>query len=122
MAQYTGNKHSKGNLLDVLLSLKQNINKDMQVAEICKILSITDDDIKVTSINKSEQLICTKLQNLDLQVDDIVLVVFTNTDFRINLSRIKANQQTQPLSKNVLHSSNFGVVVGLVYRKEEGGN
>lgn len=121
MAKITGNKGTgQDTLLDVLLALKRNIMKDNNVAEICKILSIKDDNIKVSSINKQEQLICTKLQGLDVKVDDIVLVIFTNTDFRINLTRIKANQQTLPLNSDVLHSSNFGVVVGLVYRK--GGN
>ena len=119
MNEYTGNKTSKHTLVDVALITKQTTMKDTNVAEICKVLAINDNGIKVSSINFEEQLYCTALQNLDVQINDIVLVVYTNTDYRINLSRIKAGQSLQTLNNNTLHSKNFGVIIGLIYRKEE---
>ena len=119
MNEYTGNKTSKHTLVDVALITKQSTMKDTNVAEICKVLDINDKGIKVSSINFEEQLYCIALQNLDVQINDIVLVVYTNTDYRINLSRIKAGQSLQTLNNNTLHSKNFGVIIGLIYRKEE---
>ena len=119
MTEYTGNKVSRHTLIDTLLALKKNTMQNTNVAEVCKIIEVRTDTIKCEVINTGLTLFCSSLQNLSLQVDDIVLVIFTDTDFRVNLTRLKQGQQVGKVSSETLHSSNYGIVIGLIFRKEE---
>ena len=120
MDKTTGNKNNTSDFMRVLMALKGNVMRDTNVANVCQITAITDDDIIVVPLNASTLRIhCTKLQDLTLQVNDVVLVTFTKDDFRINLKRIKASQPTQDMKTVELHSSNYGIITGLVYRNEE---
>lgn len=119
MANITGNSIKTSDFMRVLLTLKDNIMNANNVAEICQVDSINNDEIVSFCINdSSKKIICTKLQNLDIQVNDIVLVIFTNTDFRKNLTKLKKGYQIQNIQKSELHSLSYGVVIGLIYRKE----
>ena len=87
--EFKGNKNSTSAFLEVLMALKENINKDLNVAEIGKIININQDQIKVQLLNNNQQkLICYKLKDLELELNDYVLIVFTNSDFRSNLNII----------------------------------
>lgn len=119
MANITGNQTKSSDFMRVLLTLKDNIMTSNNVAEVCRIDSINNDEIIAFCINdSSKKLICTKLANLELAVDDIVLIIFTNTDFRKNLKKIKQGYNTQNIEKAELHSLAYGVIIGLIYRKE----
>lgn len=114
----TGNNVVSSDFLRVLLALKKNTMKDSNVADVAVVSSILSDKITCTLLSNSKAFIyCEKLQDLNVQVNDVVLIVFTNTDFRQNLNRIKNNQQPIDNSNEVLHSLNYGIIVGLVYRK-----
>lgn len=119
MNNQTGNNTVSSDFLRVLLALKSNIMKDCNVSEVC-IVNAKEDDVYLCSpINDRKTTVyCHTLQNLDLRINDIVLVIFTNTDFRQNLKRFKANQQFVDISNDSTHSLNHGIVIGLIYRKE----
>lgn len=116
--QVTGNKNTDASFTDVVLALKNNIMRNCNVAELVVITKIQDDKLQATLLTNPQQMIeCTKLHDLEVQVNDVVLVIFTSTDFRVNLSKYKNNQVIQPISSQTLHSKMYGVVVGLIYRK-----
>lgn len=111
----TGNETVNSNFLNVLLALKENIMKDLKVAEIGIVKEIKNDLCYCYLLNsKSTELICIKLNNLSLSQNDIVLIVFTNTDFRTNLNRLKNNQETIDYTNGQKHSYNFGVIIGKI--------
>ena len=118
-----GNNTGKHTLLDVLLTLKNDILQNTNVAEVCKVTSINSEYINVELINdNTTKLICVSLQNLNLSVNDIVLVVFTNTDYRINLLKIKSQSTTQNITQSTnLHSKSYGIIVGIIYSAQNGG-
>lgn len=109
----TGNKGTNNfQLLDVLMTLKNNIMKDLNVCEICKVKEKKSDyEWLVTPIgNDNKKIICFDFCESEINVDDIVLVVFTNTDNRINLNKIINNINTQNSESVELHSLDYGII------------
>ena len=118
----TGNNVISSDFLRVLLALKQNTMRDNNVAEVAQVTKVASDTFICTLLaNANTYVNCVKLQNLDIKKDDVVLIVFTNKDFRQNLSRIKNNQKPIDNQAETLHSLSYGIVVGLVYRKSSEG-
>ena len=108
-----------GSLLSLLLTLKDNVMYNTNVAEVMKVNKINEDLIYCSEINSSKaNCACCKLQDLNISINDIVLVLFTNTDFRANLKKIKNNQPTQDTNNRCEHSKSYGVIIGIIY----GGN
>lgn len=114
MSEYTGNKIGGSTLFDVLLTLKQNVMRDTNVAEICKVLEVKSDATYVVApLNNSKQkLFCQTYNGSKVNVNDIVLVIFTNTDNRLNLNKVNNKQTTQSLNSVNLHSSEYGIIIG----------
>ena len=114
MSEITGNKGTNNyQLIDVLLTLKDKIMKDLNVCEICRIVEKrSDKEYLVTPLNDSNQkLYAYNLFNLNLEKENIVLVIFTNTDNRINLSKVDNNISTQNTNGKDLHSLEFGIIL-----------
>lgn len=110
----TGNKGTNNyQLIDVLLTLKDKIMKDLNVCEICRIVEKkSDKEYLVTPLNDSNQkLYAYNLFNLNIEKENIVLVIFTNTDNRINLSKVDNNISTQNTNSKDLHSLEFGIIL-----------
>lgn len=115
----TGNQSNQGSFLDVMLALKNNVMRDLNVAEVVEVKKISTNSITVSVLTNPQQMLeCVALQNLDVQLNDIMLVIFTNTDFRTNLNKFKNNQTLQKIDNQTMHTKNTGVLVGLIYRKE----
>lgn len=117
MANTTGNKTNSSDFLRVLLTLKDNIMQDLNVADICKVTQISGNDIVCVPISDSTvKYYCNKLQEVDIAVNDIVLVIFTNKDYRLNLKRLRSSQPIQNSTTGTLHSSEYGVVIATLFR------
>lgn len=116
-----GNNNTDASFLDVLFALKDNIMKDLNVADIVTVVSVDNDNRKFRCkllANPNLQVECTNLQSLEVKVNDVMLAIFTTSDFRTNLSKVKNDQQLLKVENQTLHSKNYGVLVGLIYRKE----
>lgn len=110
--ELTGNKTDNPDFLKVLLTLKANIMKDLNVCEICKVVDISKDSYVVNPINNTkEKLYCKTITNSTLNKGDLVLVIFTNSDYRLNLKKIKAGEKPQEVAQTDLHSRNYGVII-----------
>lgn len=110
--ELTGNKTDNPDFLKVLLTLKANIMKDLNVCEICKVVDISKDSYVVNPINNTkEKLYCKTITNSTINKGDLVLVIFTNSDYRLNLKKIKAGEKPQEVAQTDLHSRNYGVII-----------
>lgn len=115
----TGNKIVTSDFLRVLLALKENIMKDLHVAEICKVTSVSDNQIIVNPINNLDfKIFCISLENIQVNINDIVIVLFTNNDFRKNLKRLKSNLNPQKDNTITLHSLEYGIIIAKLFRDE----
>ena len=97
----TGNKVKTNDLLRLLLTLKQNIMKDLNVAEVCKIVSKQSNNRYYVSLanDSSKKLSCVSISSDEFKENQQVVVVFTNTNY--------LNKDDKEL-----HSSNFGIILG----------
>lgn len=109
----TGNKNLNDGFLDVLLALKDNCMRNINVAEVCIVESV-DSEIRCSLLNNKKTIIhCAKLENLEVSKGDCVLVIFTNTDFRNNLKRLSNNQTLLEVTE-VTHKINCGIIIGII--------
>lgn len=116
--QQSGNQNTTASFADVCIALKNNVMRNTHVAELVIVKSI-GSTIKCSLLTNPAQTIeCIALSGLDVKVDDVMLTIFTLSDFRTNLTKLKRNQSISKIEKQTLHSINHGVLIGLVYRKE----
>lgn len=119
--------------LRVLMALKTNIMKDINVCDIAIVKSISDEGVYCTMLNNSQTTVLAKVMSPlktesneetnttdttdsttepQLQVNDIVVVLYTNTDFRQNLAKLSAGESTYDVDSTTRHSKSFGVIIG----------
>ena len=111
----TGNNVVSSDFLKVLLALKKNTFKDLNVAELATVTKILNNDITCNLLNNQDTfVICRKLQGLEIQENDIVVILFTNTDFRENLSRYENSQPLINKESDLLHSKSYGIIIGKI--------
>lgn len=104
--------------LKVLLTLKDNIMRSLNVADVGIVSKIEGDDYYCTMLNDpSVNIVCAKDFNLEVQQNDTVLIVFTNSNFKSNLQRIKNDLEPQKIPNTIYHSCNYGIITNLIYRK-----
>lgn len=113
-----GNITENTSFLDVCFALKNNVFRTMNVADVCVVREITGDNVRCEYItNNNIAISCVKLKDLTLAINDVVLVIFTNNDFRTSLNAFKANQPNTNFTSTALHEKEFGVIVGVIYRR-----
>ena len=111
----------KDDNLEVLLTLKRNIFKNLKVASLGQVTKIGSDIINVTlfPLYKEETNVvidCYKLKDLELKLNDVVLILFLDRNFIQNLKQIKNNQSKTNLDVNnvELHSLKYGIIIGIL--------
>lgn len=115
---YQGNKTNTKDFLEILEAAIGNSMRNCNVAEVARIISINEDEILCEVLSTGEKLTAVPISTLELLVDDVVGIIFTNTDFRANLKQIKAGAETNKIKNPELHRKAFGIIFGLIYRKE----
>lgn len=115
-----GNNTENTSFLDICEALKNNIFRTMSVADVCVVRELNSGIAKCAYITNSDTVIeAYTLFNADIQVNDVVLIVFTNNDFRTSLKAFKNNQANTNTITKKFHEKSYGVIVGLIYRKTE---
>lgn len=111
----TGNNVQDNDFFRLLLALKSNIMRSVNVADLAVVENVSDDEILCRLLSdSSKKITCVKLKNLTIAKSDVVLVIYTNTDFRSNLRRVKSGQIAQTIEDNDLHSKSYGVIAGII--------
>lgn len=113
------NENSSSSFTDLIDALRNNIMRNTNVADLVQVIQVNDGTYKVQSITNTEVIIdCISLSGLTFQVNDIALILFTKNDFKANLTKIKNGQTITTTSNKTMHSKAYGILIGLVYRKE----
>jgi len=113
------NENSSSSFTDLIDALRNNIMRNTNVADLVQVIQINDGTYKVQSITNTEVIIdCISLSGLTFQVNDIALILFTKNDFKTNLTKIKNGQTIATTDNKIMHSKAYGILIGLVYRKE----
>lgn len=113
------NENSSSSFTDLINALRNNIMRNTNVADLVQVIQINDGTYKVQSITNTEVIIdCISLSGLTFQVNDIALILFTKNDFKTNLTKIKNGQTIATTDNKIMHSKAYGILIGLVYRKE----
>ena len=116
---YKGNEVNSKDFLEILFALKNNIMKDLNVCEVAQIESISNDIYKCKILSTDEVITAIPLQNLKIAQNDVVVILFSNTDFRTNLKRIQNDNTAITDDTLNLHNKSFGIIIGILYHKEE---
>lgn len=116
---YKGNEVNSKDFLEILFALKNNIMKDLNVCEVAQIESISNDIYKCKILSTDEVITAIPLQNLQIVQNDVVVILFSNTDFRTNLKRIQNDNVAITDDTLNLHNKSFGIIIGILYHKEE---
>ena len=113
--------NTQNDLLKVLLTLKDNINRDLKVGTLAKIVSYDNQTHKAIvspfplEKGKQEYYIeaYTLNNNNEYKANDIVAILFVDKDFRQNLSEIHNTKNSlSSISENSkLHSNEYGVII-----------
>ena len=105
-------------LMDFAKAIIDNVMRNLHVAALGIVTKVTTNDIyvKVVPTNENEtekEISVINGTSEELQKDDVVLVLFLDSDFRTNLEQIKANN-TKNLQKNKnleKHTEKFGIII-----------
>ena len=116
---YKGNEVNSKDFLEILFALKNNIMKDLNVCEVAQIESISSEIYKCKILSTDEVITAIPLQNLQIAQNDVVVILFSNTDFRTNLKRIQNDNAGITDNTLNLHNKSFGIIMGILYHKEE---
>ena len=116
---YKGNEVNSKDFLEILFALKNNIMKDLNVCEVAQIESISSEIYKCKILSTDEVITAIPLQNLQIAQNDVVVILFSNTDFRTNLKRIQNDNAGITDNTLNLHNKSFGIIIGILYHKEE---
>lgn len=116
---YKGNEVNSKDFLEILFALKNNIMKDLNVCEVAQIESISSGIYKCKILSTDEVITAIPLQNLQIAQNDVVVILFSNTDFRTNLKRIQNDNTAITDDTLNLHNKSFGIIIGILYHKEE---
>lgn len=107
-------------LVDVLLRLKKYTMESLAVAEVAIVTNTLKEEnsfqtrYKCELINNSNvTLVCDKLSNVDgVTEGSRVVILFTDTDFRANMLKIRSGGQRGDLISKELHSMAYGIIIG----------
>ena len=114
-----GNKVQSNDFLQLLLAVKRNTMKDTHVATLCVVSSIdnTTKTAKCRRLNERNiDLICIVPYDMTLQQGDVVCVIFTDDDVRINLSKIQNGSSYSDVDTANLHSLDCGIIIKIIHR------
>ena len=157
--KFGGVQGYQNGLMEVVLTLRRNIMRNLKVASLAIVKSIKDNDVIVETIPRldNEDVKTLKCKSVmyreitkinynyssedtdgsssastnDIEYEwrplstllvagDLVLVVFLDRDSDQAYKQVKINQKPSTLQQNSdLHSDNFGIVVDVVYKKEQ---
>lgn len=110
----TGNQNLNSSFMDVCNAILSAAKRTINVAEICIVKQVKNNIFQCEFLNNTKLNIdCYKLQDLDVRVGDLVLVLFTDTDFRSNLVRESKGTTLLEVTE-MTHSKNSGVIIGII--------
>ena len=106
------NKVFSGDFLKVLLALKDSIMKDIHCSELAVIKEVYNNNCNCSLLSNSEiKINAYRTKGTICRVGDIVLVAFSDNDFRSNLLKKDNGSQLQAIDSPVKHQLDYGIIV-----------
>lgn len=119
----TRNSKHQYDAVEIFKSFQNKINRDMKVASLAKVTEVKGQYVNAVYYPTGEKdspltINAWNISKLDLKINDIVLIVFLDRDFRNYTNDIDKNNP--PVTSDVyLHNISFGVVVAKNMWKEK---
>lgn len=106
-------------LTDVLLKLRKSTIQAINVAELGQVIDIISTPAqtlyKCELLNNSAiTIVCDKIREVDITIGIRVVILFTDTDFRNNMLKIRSGGKSQSVISTELHSSMYGIIIGTI--------
>lgn len=100
-------------LLSAFSLLKNRIMKTTHTCDVAIVMEVNNNYVKCKLVNSPEVMItCYKIPSLPAQVDDKVIVIYTDKDTRTNL--INLNNNLEPVfvdEDKTYHSLDYGIII-----------
>lgn len=116
--KFAGQSMYSSDFLKVLFALKDNIMRDLHVASFAKVTQVNNDGTCLVSLfplikdESDKNLQVTNYSSMDINIGDIVLILFLDRNYTQNFKQVKLNQNLTPLTDNKnLHSQKYGVII-----------
>lgn len=119
--EITGNRVSDSAFMSLVQAIISNVHRNIHTADIVLVKEVDDTErrYKCTRFANLDMIIyCTNLQGLQVKKNDIMLCIFTDTDYRKDIKEIANRREPYQRESETLHSLSYGILVGLVYRGE----
>ena len=113
--------------LDVLLALKENIFKNLKVGSFGQVKKVNEEDNTASVVlfpayknNIEISINVTICKNLVIKEDDVVVILFLDTNFKQSLRQTLKQQKRSSLDTSIveMHSINYGVVIASMSRSD----
>ena len=106
------NKVFSGDFLKVLLALKESIMKDIHCSELAIIKEVYTNNCNCSLLSNPEiKINAYKTKGTICRVGDIVLVAFSDNDFRSNLLKKDNDSQLQVIDSPIKHQLDYGIII-----------
>ena len=113
-----GNQTRRQDFVSLVLAIKDSVMKDLKVCDVYVVENISDTIVCHSINNVDERVFCVSIDGLQLTKDDVVLVLFTDHEFKTNLNRIKNDLSIQTITSKSTHSKTNAIVIAKLYSKE----
>lgn len=100
-------------LLSAFSLLKNRIMKTTHTCDVAIVMEVNNNYVKCKLVNSPEVMItCYKIPSLPAQVDDKVIVIYTDKDTRTNLININNNLEPVFVDEDkTYHSLDYGIII-----------
>ena len=106
------NKVFSGDFLKVLLALKESIMKDIHCSELAIIKEVYANNCNCSLLSNPEiKINAYKTKGTICRVGDIVLVAFSDNDFRSNILKKDNDSQLQVIDSPIKHQLDYGIII-----------
>lgn len=115
-----GNEFDSSSFVDVLEMFRKKIGSGIHCLDIGIVSEVGSESCRVTLLN-TDDISCNFifLKDLHLTRGDLVLIGFTDTDFRKNLVAYKNDKPLVNAKETEYHKFVNGIIIGIIYHKEE---
>lgn len=111
MDVYSGNKNVTSDFNRMALKIKEKALQDCHCVEVAQVMSTTNGQYQCRTISQQFMFVAMAMQGLTISVGDVVIVVFADTDFRVNLKNVQNSMAISPM-ESTYHSMSYGIIIG----------
>lgn len=114
MANITGNKNNFNSFQRLIEALRDNILRTIHVSVIAKVDKILDNGLYQCTVLGNNNIIQCNSINLTISANDVVIVLFTDNDYRDIINKSLLGLEVDDSNTKVKHSIDYGVIVGVL--------